>query len=378
MAKVIKRKWLSRGPTGRKVKRIAWGYTIQVDGKQERHFDARWTSQDALDALSARLLDRGVRRAPVTPKTFGEVIQEYLEVKRAKGKRSIRDDEHRLGRMAAWFGTDTLLPEVTAQRIAQYDRDRVTQISRRKRQVSPATVNRELSILRHLLRLAEEWGYIEKVPKIRLSREPEGRLRFLSEEEIVRLLGACHQSKNQYLHGIVTLALNTGMRKGEVMGLTWEHVDFSRGVLLLDQTKSGRRREVPMNRAVYDALSELPGPKEEGLLFRRRNGAAWGNIRTAFENACSTAKVHDFRFHDLRHTCASWLIMRGRSLKEVQELLGHREFNMTLRYAHLSPDRLRDAVASLEGLAATSGQGQETPAGADARSQFAAPPATNR
>ena len=79
----------------------------------------------------------------------------------------------------------------------------------------------------------------------------------------MRLLGVCEQSKNRYLHAIVTLAINTGMRKGEVMGLIWERVDFSRGVLLLDQTKSGRRREVPMNRAVYDALSGLPGAKEE-------------------------------------------------------------------------------------------------------------------
>ncbi len=78
------------------------------------------------------------------------------------------------------------------------------------------------------------------------------------------------------------------------------------------------------------------------------NGATWGNIRTAFERACKEAKIEDFRFHDLRHTCASWLVMRGRSLKEVQELLGHRTFAMTLRYAYLSPDRLREAVASLE------------------------------
>src|SRR5882724_4798723 len=109
--------------------------------------------------------------------------------------------------------------------------------------------------------------------------------------------------------------------------------------------------------------SGLLGPKEEGLLFRRRNGAAWGNIRTAFERACSVAKILDVRFHDLRHTCASWLIMRERSLKEVQELLGHREFSMTLRYAHLSPDRLRDAVASLEGFSTRSAQGAKIDAG---------------
>jgi integrase len=92
-----------------------------------------------------------------------------------------------------------------------------------------------------------------------------------------------------------------------------------------------------MKRAVYDALRALNGPKEAGLVFAKPDGRAWGQVRTAFEQACQRAKVFDFRLHDLHHTCASWLIMRGRSLKEVQELLGHRDFKMTLRYAHLSP-----------------------------------------
>ena len=126
-----------------------------------------------------------------------------------------------------------------------------------------------------------------------------------------------------------------------------------------------------MNRAVYDALqpiyaqarAALPKPEAgdrpgepEGLVFQKRSGRAWGNIRTAFEHACRDAKIDAFRFHDLRHTCASWLVMKGRSLKEVQEILEHREFSMTLRYAHLSPDRLRDAVASLEGFSTKSAQ----------------------
>ena len=127
------------------------------------------------------------------------------------------------------------------------------------------------------------------------------------------------------------------MRKGEILGLTWEHVDFARAVLLLEQTKNGRRREVPMNRAVYDALQPLyaaaraalptPAPGEKaaepaGLVFRKRHGdGSWGSIRTAFEGACREAKIPDFRFHDLRHACVSWLVMKGRSLKEVQELL---------------------------------------------------------
>ena len=358
MATVQRRTWLSRGPTGHKVSKVAWGYTVQVNGKQERKFSAGWTKDTARDALAARILERDTPPAPATPKTLGEVAQDYLDFKRGKGKRSIRQDEQILTKLKARLGAGTLLAGLTAQRIAQYDRDRVVEKSKLGRPVTPSTVNRELAILRHLLRLAEEWGYIDKVPKIRLAREPEGRLRFLAEDEIPRLLAACEAKtpKSPCLLPIVTMALHTGMRKGEILGLTWERVDFARGVVRLEQTKSGRRREIPMNQADYDALSALPGPRAEGYVFRKRDGRAWGNIRTAFEDACREVKVEDFRFHDLRHTCASWLVMKGRSLKEVQEILGHREFTMTLRYAHLSPDRLREAVASLEGFSTKSAQ----------------------
>ena len=259
MAAVVKRTWRSRGPTGHKVRKVAWGYTLQVNGQQERRYDAAWSRRDAEEALAKRLLERDAPPPPAKPKTLGELVTEYLDYKRAKGKRSIRQDEQISEKLKRGLGAETSVTEITAQRIAQYDRDRVTQTSRLGRPVTASTVNRELAILRHMLRLAEEWGYIAKVPKIRLSKEPEGRLRFLSEDEIERLLVACEdrRRKSPYLLPIVTIALNTGMRKGEILGLTWEHVDFARAVLLLEQTKNGRRREVPMNRAVYDALQPL-------------------------------------------------------------------------------------------------------------------------
>ncbi len=276
MATVQKRTWLRRGPTGHKVRKVAWGYTLQVNGKQERKFAVEWTKDDARDALAARILERDAPETPAAPKTLGQVGQEYLDFKRGKGKRSIRQDEQILKKLKARLGPDTPLSEITAQRIAQYDRDRVVEKSKLGRPVTPSTINRELAILRHLLRLAEEWGYIAKVPKIRLAREPEGRLRFLAEDEIPRLLAACEAKapKSPYLLPIVTVALHTGMRKGEILGLTWERVEFARSVVRLEQTKSGRRREIPMNQAVYDALSSLPGPKAEGFVFRKRDGRA--------------------------------------------------------------------------------------------------------
>lgn len=232
MAQVIKRVWKS-GP--RKVKRVAWGYTLQVPCnpcphrhpttgavlhprgvRQDRVFDSAWTPEFAEKELAARILELGA--APVAtapePRRLEQLITDYLDFKRAKGKRSIRQDEQICAALKRGLGAGTLVAEITAQRIAQYDRDRVTQTSRLGRLVTPSTVNRELAILRHMLRLAEEWGYVGKVPRIRLAKEPEGRLRFLSEPEIARLLEACQASKNRFLTSIVTVALNTGMRKG--------------------------------------------------------------------------------------------------------------------------------------------------------------------
>lgn len=355
MAEIVKRVWRS-GP--RKVKRSAWGYSLQVGGRQVRVTNQVWSEEDAERAMAERLLERDSppKIEPPPPLTLAEIIEKFLVYKRVEGKRTVDEDARHLTKVKGWFGENTLLTEITAQRIADYSRERAGQKSRLKRLVSPATRNRELAALRHLLRLAVEWGHIEKAPRIRLAREPEGRLRFLNEAEAVRLLDACRQSQNPHLYRIVVVALYTGARRGEVRGLTWERVDFARGVLLFSHTKSGRRREVPMSEAVYSVLAEIPGQKTEGPVFRRRDGAAWGSIRTAFERAVVIARLEDFRFHDLRHTCASWLIMAGRNLKEVQELLGHRTFAMTLRYAHLSPDRLREAVASLPSLNTTSAQ----------------------
>jgi len=139
------------------------------------------------------------------------------------------------------------------------------------------------------------------------------------------------------------IAINTDLRRAELLGLTWESVDLSRCVLRLEITKSGKRRELPLNDDSYRALVSQE-PKTAGRVFRTRS------IRTAFDNAVVVAKLDDVTFHTLRHTFASWAMMRGVSLKELQELLGHSSLAMTMRYAHLAPEHLRTAVSRLEGL----------------------------
>ena len=180
------------------------------------------------------------------------------------------------------------------------------------------------------------------VPRIRPEKEGQGRLRWLEPDEETRLLDACGKSVNKLLLGIVSLALETGLRKGELLGLEWDRVDLSRGVLRLEITKSGKRREVPLGQVGYAVLAGLPAPHE---------GRVWpaGNFRTSFQNAVKAAKLNSpFKFHDCRHHFASWYIMDGGSLQVLQKLLGHASLTMTMKYAHLSPEYLRADVAKVE------------------------------
>lgn len=167
------------------------------------------------------------------------------------------------------FGAETPLTEITASKISEYRLARLTTVSAKiQKLLQPGTVNRELQTLRGLLRLAasEDCAYLEKAPTVKMEKEPEGRLRFLREDEATRLLEECRKAaehpvstnRSPRLHALVVVVLHTGMRCGELVGLDWSRVDFSRGVIQLEKTKAGRRREIPMNRAVYDALSALP------------------------------------------------------------------------------------------------------------------------
>ncbi len=159
-----------------------------------------------------------------------------------------------------------------------------------------------------------------------------------------RLFAACAQPRNLYLSAIVTLAVNTGMRKSETVDLTWERVDLTKDMgfearIVLYQTKSGKPRGIPLNTASVAALTSLmPNPAERGgRVFARQDGAEWGSIRTGFERAVERAGLADFRFHDLRHTAASHMVIRGRPLRQVADVLGHSSIAMTMRYSHLSP-----------------------------------------
>jgi integrase len=216
--------------------------------------------------------------------------------------------------------------------------------------VGPATINREMATLKHALSKAVEWKLLRKTAREELTaikkyQEPDGRLRYLSgEAEAERLLQACDAS----LRPIVLTALHTGMRKGELLGLTWDLVDMTHGFIRLKQTKNGKARALPFNETLWSLFSGLRMRQDVPWVFHDAAGNRWNDIRHPFDGACEGAGLTDFHFHDLRHTFASWLMMRGVPLATVSNLLGHTSPTMTLRYAHLSPKHLTSAVRVLD------------------------------
>ena len=209
-------------------------------------------------------------------------------------------------------------------------------------------VNRELAALRKLYNQMIEWGKAVDNPvrKVKRLKEPEGRTRWLTVEEIGRLVAAC----NPYVRPAVVSTLNTGVRRQELLGLKVADLDFARRILTLQAafTKNGERRSIPMNATLTETLRPLIiGKALDAAVFESRKGEPYRSLRTAFATACRKAGITDFRWHDLRHTYASHLVMAGVDLATVKELLGHKSIEMTLRYSHLSQDHKRQAVDRL-------------------------------
>ena len=207
----------------------------------------------------------------------------------------------------------------------------------------------ELALLKNVFNKAIEWEKVTDNPvkKVRLYREDNARTRFLTDEEEASLLPYC----GPQLKPLVMTALHTGFRASELLSLTWQDVDFRRGVVTVQAgyEKNGEGRNVPMNQVLTATLKavKLQGA-EGGQVFCSRKGTPYRSFRTAFERAVRKAGVQDFTFHDLRHTFASRLVMAGVGLPTVKELLGHKDITMTLRYAHLSSDHKQAAVKKLE------------------------------
>ncbi len=221
-----------------------------------------------------------------------------------------------------------------------------------KKTVSRTTANRYVAALSGAFTLAvREWRWIEMNPIRNLKKldEPSGRVRFLTDHELESLLTACTRSGNEYLYPIVILALSVGARKANIVGMTWKQVDLERGLLFFERTKTGHAHRVPLRGLALELVKKLHEDRDNECpyVFPNPSGKKPIDIRSAWERARRLAKLEDFHFHDLRHSCASFLAMDGAGLHEIAEVLGHSSLDMTRRYAHLTETRVGNTIENM-------------------------------
>jgi integrase len=271
---------------------------------------------------------------------FEELAEDFMRLHSEIHKKasSIRSDISLIKSLVKFF-KGKRISDITCAMIEEYK-------SIKLKKVTSATVNRELACLKCMLNKAVLWGKLSANPakNVRLLKENNARLRFLSKEEIARLLDNCAG----HLRPVVTLAVFTGMRKGEILNLKWQDIDIQRGLINIYDSKNGTKRESYINETVKRTLIAVRKHPESPYVFCRQSGEPYYNLRKSFFTACKKSGIVDFRFHDLRHTFASQLVMSGVDIKTIQELLGHKSIEMTLRYSHLAPSHKSRAVELLD------------------------------
>ena len=313
-------------PPFRRPRSPYWWVKITHGGRTVRR------STGTADLGEAQRLEAEWRR-PVSGHPFADVCAEYLAA-RFSERAAIAVEKLR-----PFFGSQAI-EAITPADIARYHRERG---------VSEATRIRELGVLRAAIRHCRTqlgWNVPDPVSG-RMPKSPPHRIRWLTKAEYRKLRDAARKSRQApWLESFIVLAVNTGLRRGELLGLEWRRVDLDNRAIYLDpgHQKGRRSSVVPINdsaKIVFDDIKRSAW-RDKRYVFPHPS------IRTAFENAALMAGLPGVRVHDLRHTCAAWLVQAGVPLRTVAEILRHRDVRTTMRYAHLAPDDARAGLAKLD------------------------------
>lgn len=315
---------MKKGP---KMRGGVYWIDIQINGQRLRKSLDTDDKKLAEEAYARELADfyrtRKFKERP--KKTFAQACERWLQ-ERAH-KRSISDDRAKI---------EALAPKLGGKQLAELDRDTIEGVL--PTDVKPATRNRYRALIRAILRAAErEWEWLDRAPALRIEAEPRKRVAFLSREQADALI----QNLPEKWRTSVRFAILTGLRKSNIYTLTWEQVNLQAGMVIVEaeDAKAGERILVPLSSSARALLEGLPGPRE---------GRVWGDLpelcTNTWKSATRKAGVPWCRFHDLRHTWASWHAMAGTPLSVLQELGGWHSAAMVQKYAHLSPEHLAAAA----------------------------------
>ena len=327
-------------PKNRKGYWISW---TDAQGRRRRRKTNANTLSQARSARAAELVrveqHKALGFAPPGLESMSDVSTRYLSHQQARltARAYVREEGIVNEHLSKFFAG----PIASIRRL-----DIQRYITKRSAEVSAHSVQKELNILKHLLRLTVEWEIIpfNVAQGVKSPRVPARRVRYLQPGELRAVL----EASPEWLCPVVALAACTGMRRSELLGLRWLDVDLTQGRVMLVQTKNGEGRIVYLNETAKDVIKSLFIPvASTHKLFPAVTGE---QISMAFARACKRLGILDFRFHDLRHTAASWLRMQGADIHTVAQLLGHKDLRMAARYQHLSPTFLADAVARLDSI----------------------------
>lgn len=304
-----------------------WRAKIRLRGfpPQSKTFNTKAEAEAWAKMTESEML-RGVwiSRSEAEQTLFREALQRYQE-EVVPQKKSAKQITSQIRLLTSHLG-NYALASLSSSVIARF-RDQ------RLKSVDPQTVRKDLSLIQRVLNIAaKEWGIAlphgNPLLQIRLPKQPSGRNRRLLQGEEQRLLAEL--SKNPTINALVLFAMETAMRRGEIVAMRWEHIDYKARTLMIPETKMDAPREVPLSSKALEVLRGLPC---------RVDGIVWGvrsdSITRAFDRACKRAEIEGLRFHDLRHEATSRFFEHGLNIMEVASITGHKDLKMLKRYTHL-------------------------------------------
>lgn len=270
-------------------------------------------------------------------------------------KKSYDRDVYLLKIISKFFGDNCIVQDITPIRIEDFK-----EFLRTERNVKNSTINKYLMILSKMFNIGIDNEMLSKNPveKVSKLRNDNHKIRYLTTDEEKRLFNEIEKEYDVldkytrqrkivqpylYLKPIVTVALQTGMRRGEILNLKWSNIDFEQGFIELLETKSGKSRQIPLSKTLRDMFVQMPKANEY-IFVNSQTGKPYTTIQKAFGTVIRKANIKNFRFHDLRHTVATRLATKGIDLTVVQEILGHSKITTTQRYAHPVPQRKLEAI----------------------------------
>lgn len=331
---------------------VSWRVKIRVRGQapinktfQNKTFAQKWAKKTETEIEEGRYFPEAASKG----KTLSDLIKKYLAHVQIDNPRRLKELAPIMNWWVQEFGQKPLLECKRAmfseaqQKLALKNTHKVSK-EIGARAISPSTINRYLVAMNTAINYAVrelQWLPSNPMDGLKRLKEPKGQTRYLSSEEISRLLDACVKDRSDHIFAAVLLGISTGRRKSAILNLKWENVNLETGRLLFWEAKTKTFAPSTVSGAALDLLKKKHAIIDDKavLVFPSAKSRVHPvDIKKAWQRVLAVAKIEDFRFHDLRHTCASYLAMNGASLMELADILGHKTLSMVKRYAHLAED----------------------------------------